>query len=140
MITVCWSSQKDCDHFLSLINKETGLVIGDVTQLPMFYCNTCGTPFHSITPLRDHSKICDNLWHVVASVIVFMCCYDPLWHSVTFSDIFNPDQKLPFLKCYVYLDGPLISWANDVTTFLGIDVIKTKVIVLLKISKNTDLF
>ncbi len=39
---VCWSSQKECDHLLTLINKETGLVIGDVTNLPMFYCNTCG--------------------------------------------------------------------------------------------------
>ena len=42
IITVCWSSDKECDHLLTLINKETGLVIGDVKNLPMFYCNTCG--------------------------------------------------------------------------------------------------
>jgi len=42
-VAVCWSNPKDCDHFLSMINKETGILIGDVTQLPMFYCNTCGT-------------------------------------------------------------------------------------------------
>ena len=42
VLTVCWSSDKECDHLLTLINKETGLVIGDVKNLPMFYCNTCG--------------------------------------------------------------------------------------------------
>ncbi len=42
VLAVCWSSQKECDHLLTLINKETGMVIGDVTNLPMFYCNTCG--------------------------------------------------------------------------------------------------
>ena len=42
LFTVCWSSQKDCEHLLTLINKETGMVIGDVSNLPMYYCNTCG--------------------------------------------------------------------------------------------------
>ena len=42
LFPVCWSSQKDCDHLLTLINKEIGLPLGQVTNLPMFYCNTCG--------------------------------------------------------------------------------------------------
>ncbi len=39
---VCWSSQRECDHLLSLINRETGLVLGEVSTASMFFCNTCG--------------------------------------------------------------------------------------------------
>jgi hypothetical protein len=39
---VCWSSQRECDHLLSLINRETGILLGAVTAVSMFYCNTCG--------------------------------------------------------------------------------------------------
>ena len=41
-ISVCWSSQKKCEHLCTVINTKTGLVLGDVSNLPMFYCNTCG--------------------------------------------------------------------------------------------------
>ena len=62
---MCWSSQKDCDHLLSLINKETGLVIGDVKQLPMFYCNTCGTS-------HRHLRNIDCLTACTACLVCFI--------------------------------------------------------------------
>ena len=60
--TVCWSSQKECEHLLTLINKETGMVIGDVSNLPMYYCNTCGNDTLDISDLRltaSHHMILD---------------------------------------------------------------------------------
>ena len=42
LFPVCWSSQSKCDHLLNIINKETGIVIGEMSPLSMFYCNTCG--------------------------------------------------------------------------------------------------
>ena len=81
----CVSSQRECDHLLSLINRETGLVLGEVSTLSMFYCNTCceclpvthiyrvidlvvcwvdlnlGTPQASSATIRPHYKMVEPL-------------------------------------------------------------------------------
>ena len=76
VLTVCWSSDKECDHLLTLINKETGLVIGDVKNLPMFYCNTCGNICQHVsawiifsTFLFSSYYFCLNFFHSLYSFL-----------------------------------------------------------------------
>ena len=52
-VSVCWSSPRQCDHFLSCVNGA-GLPLGQVGETAMFYCNTCGkSPSPSIVILGD---------------------------------------------------------------------------------------
>ena len=47
-VSVCWSSPRHCDHFLSRVNAA-GLPLGQVGDTAMFYCNTCGKSHTSNT-------------------------------------------------------------------------------------------
>lgn len=52
-VSVCWSSPRQCDHFLSCVNGA-GLPLGQVGETAMFYCNTCGkSPSPFIVILGD---------------------------------------------------------------------------------------
>ena len=52
-VSVCWSSPRHCQHFLSRVNAA-GLALGQVGETAMFYCNTCGKSPHQHQHFLHH--------------------------------------------------------------------------------------
>ena len=68
-VSVCWSSPRQCDHFLSCVNGA-GLPLGQAGETAMFYCNTCGKSPSPFTTLCRHTCCSSSVAFYFVSVML----------------------------------------------------------------------